>query len=72
MKKWLKELLSSSDDTSHKRTISILSFTVLTIMVVLNAFGITISKDLIFVFGALCGGNSLMSVIEKFKGNDKE
>jgi len=41
-------------------------------MVVLNAFGITISKDLIFVFGALCGGNSLMSVIEKFKGNDKE
>ena len=67
MNKWLKELLSSSDDASHKRLISIASFILLVVMVVLNAFCTTIQTELIYVFGALCGGNSIMSVIEKFR-----
>jgi len=67
MKQWLKELLSSSDDASHKRVISIASFIVLVIMVVLNAFGITITPELIYVFSALCGGNSILTVIDKFR-----
>jgi len=67
MLKWIKELLSSSDDASHKRLLSIASYIVLVIMVALSAFGTTIQTELIYVFGALCGGNSIMSVIEKFR-----
>ena len=66
MKKWIKDLISSSDDASHKRFISVASFIVLILMVVLNSFGLVITPELIYVFGALCGGNSIMSVIEKF------
>jgi len=67
MKKWLKNILSTSDEASHKRLISISSFIVLVLMVALNVFDITITPELIYVFSALCGGNSILTVIDKFK-----
>ena len=67
MKKWLKDILSTSDEVSHKRLISISSFIVLVLMVALNVFDITITPELIYVFSALCGGNSILTVIDKFK-----
>jgi len=36
-------------------------------MVALNVFDITITPELIYVFSALCGGNSILTVIDKFK-----
>ena len=64
---WLKTLISSSDDADEKRVISLLSFVVLTLMVILNANKILIDPNLIYVFAALCSGSSVLTVIDKFR-----
>ena len=71
--KWLKELLNGGSDVSHKRLISVLSFTVLIGMVVLNFSGTIIQVELIYVFSGLVLANNTLSVVEKFKKDvDKE
>jgi len=65
--KWLKTLISNSDDADEKRVISLLSFVVLVGMVVLNANGIIIDPKLIYVFASLCGGSSILTVINDYR-----
>lgn len=66
MGKYIKEMLSGSAETSHKRVISIASFIILIIILGLNIFGIIISPNLIYTFGGLCAGNTSLTVLEKF------
>ena len=66
MKEYLKEMLSNGDEASHKRFIAIASFIVLIGMVIAKFFGAQLSIELIYVFAALTGGQSVMTVIEKF------
>lgn len=61
----IKIVISNSDEASHKRLLSLLSFIILIIILILNAFGIIISNILIYVFAGLCAGNTTLSVIEK-------
>lgn len=67
MKLGLKELLSDSSNISHKRLISLLSFSVLFILVVASLWGLHINDKILYVFASLTGGQSFLSVIEKFK-----
>lgn len=60
-------MLSSSDETSHKRVIAILAFFVLTIMAIAHFFGAKLDDTLIIAFASLSGGESLLSVFEKTK-----
>ncbi len=66
----IKWLVSDSNEVSHKRVIALASFLVLVGMVIVKAKGHPVDDNLIYVFGGLCGGNSILSVIEKkLKGN---
>lgn len=69
IKSFIKNMLSGNSETSHKRVIAILSFLVLVAMVVIKAKGGQVDSNLIYVFAALTGGQSALSVIEKFKRN---
>ena len=66
MKAFIKNLISNSDDASHKRLIAMGSFLVLVSMVVIKAFGGQIDNTLIYVFASLTGGSSVLTVIDKF------
>ena len=67
MKKWIITLLSNSNDADEKRLISLGSFLVLCLMVVLNAFEIRLDPNLIYVFAALCSGSGVLTVIDKLR-----
>lgn len=71
MGNFTERMLNSKDETSHKRVISIASFLILTIILVLNIFGIIISQNLIYVFAGLCAGNTSLTVLEKFIDKNK-
>lgn len=60
-------MLNGNDETSHKRVIALLSFLVLVAMVIIKAKGGQVDSSLIYVFAALTGGQSALSVIEKFR-----
>ena len=65
-------MLSGSDETSHKRVIALSSFAVLVGITILDAKGYHVNDKLIYVFASLAGGNSILTVIEKFgKKKDK-
>jgi membrane-associated PAP2 superfamily phosphatase len=66
IKNALKQLLSDSNDISHKRVIAVISFLVLIAMVVIKALGYAVDEHLIYVFASLVGGQSLLTVIDKF------
>jgi len=65
MKDYIKKVISSSDDADEKRIISLLSFFVLVLMVVIKAFGYQVDNTLIYVFASLTGGSSVLTVIDK-------
>lgn len=65
IKTFLNNMLSDSNQTSHKRIIALASFLVLVIMVIIKAKGGQVDSNLIYVFAALSGGQSALSVIEK-------
>ncbi|MCT4644378.1 MAG: hypothetical protein N4A74_05265 [Carboxylicivirga sp.] len=67
IKNFINKMMSGNNDTSHKRLIALLSFLVLVAMVVVKAKGGQVDSNLIYVFAALTGGQSALSVIEKFK-----
>lgn len=66
IKTFLKNMLSDSNSTSHKRIIALSSFLVLVAMVIIKAKGYEVDNNLIYVFAGLTGGQSALSVIEKF------
>ena len=65
---YIKTLISSSNDADEKRLISLLSFLVLVVMVIIKAKGGQIDNTLIYVFASLTGGSSVLTVIDKFTG----
>lgn len=64
-------MISSSDEVSHKRIISLLSFGMLMGMVAIKALGHQVDRDLIYAFTSLCAGQSLLSVIDKFSNKNE-
>jgi len=65
---FIKNMLSGSSDVSHKRVISVIAFTVLIGMVIVNGIQhTTFDNNLIYVFAGLAGGESVLTVIEQFK-----
>ena len=66
MREYVKKLISSSNDADDKRFISIGSFLVLVIMVAIKALGGQIDNTLIYVFASLTGGQSVLTVIDRF------
>jgi hypothetical protein len=65
MKSFINNMLSSSDDTSHKRFIAIMAFIVLVGMVIGKFYRAQLDDNLIYVFAALTGGQSCLTVIDK-------
>lgn len=68
MKETIKKLISDNNEVSHKRVLAIASFVVLVGMVALSAFGHTVDDKLIYVFASMSGGESVLTLIEKFTG----
>lgn len=66
MKKILVQLISSQNDVSHKRIISLLSFLVLIGMLIGSFFKLPVNEPLMYVFAGLSIGQSSLSVAEKF------
>lgn len=67
IKDMINKLLSDSNDISHKRIISIISFIVLVTLSFFSAYNHNVNSDFIYVFASLTGGESILTVIEKFK-----
>jgi uncharacterized membrane protein HdeD (DUF308 family) len=72
MKRWLKEMMSSRSEVSHKRFIALVSLLVLIVLAFFSAFGHTASESLYYIFGSLVGGSSILTVIEKFNKNQQD
>ncbi len=67
MKKFFKDLLSENNEVSHKRVIALLSFAAILILAFLSAFGHTADQMVLSILAVLAGGESLLTVIEKFR-----
>lgn len=65
MRKFFKQLLSNSNETSHKRFIALISLLVLIALSALSAFGHTADSSIFYIFGSLVGGSSVLTVVEK-------
>jgi len=63
---YIKTLISSSNDADEKRLISLCSFLVLVLMVIIKAFGYQVDNTLIYVFASLTGGQSVLTIIDRF------
>jgi len=70
MKAFIKNMLSGSTDVSHKRVIAVCAFIVLVIMVIAHFFGAAVNDSSIFTFGGLCGGESVLTIAERFTKKD--
>lgn len=69
---FLKDLLSKSDSTSHKRLIALGAFVVLVSMVIIKAIGCAVDSNLIYVFAALTGGQSILTVVDKYNKKSED
>ena len=67
VKAMIKNLLSDSNDVSHKRLIGLISFIVLIVLSFFSAYGHKTDDNFVYVFASLTGGESILTVIEKFK-----
>ena len=67
VKDMIKNLLSDSNDVSHKRLIGLISFIVLIILSFFSAYGHKTDDNFVYIFASLTGGESILTVIEKFK-----
>ena len=73
MKQYLKNLFNSgSRDADTKEFITVGSWLVLVIMVVLNAWGKTIDMHLIYIFASLAGGSSVLTVAQSYIKRDND
>ena len=67
MKQYLKNLFNSgSREADTKEFITIGSWIMLVVIVVLNAFGKMIDWHLIYIFASLAGGSSILTVLQGF------
>ena len=55
----------TTDTISSKRLIAVLSFTFLVILSFLSAFGFSPMPDFVYILGALAGGQSLLTTVER-------
>lgn len=62
-------MLSDSNDVSHKRVIAIIALVVLIVLSFLSAYGHNADSQVLYIFGSLVGGESALSVVEKFKNS---
>jgi hypothetical protein len=65
MRKFVKNMLSSSDETSSKRVIAVGSFVALIVCAGASAFGHTPDLHIVDSFTILAGGASVLTVAEK-------
>ena len=62
---WYK-ILSSGNDSSHKRYIAVGSFFILSILALLNQiFSMEVNESFVYTFGGLAGLQSTLSLFEK-------
>lgn len=64
---WFKDLLSASDDVSHKRFISLVAMLMIIATHIESACGIQVDYQLTYVFVGLVIGQSALTMIEKKK-----
>lgn len=67
---FLNKMLGDSNEVSHKRLISILSFICLVVCLIFNIRGKIIDQNILYVFATLCAGNSAMTVVDKIFKKD--
>lgn len=67
MKEWLNKLLSSSDEVSTKRLISLICLLALLIVIVCALKGVVVADIIYYTLTGLITGGSLMGTIEKIK-----
>lgn len=70
---FMKDIISSSTESSSKRYIMIGSFYILCVLALLNQiFGLKVESEFVYTFAGLAGGTAVMTVIEnvtaKLKG----
>lgn len=70
-KTFLEKLFADgeTDTVSSKRLIAIFSFITLVSLSFLSAFGYSANINFIYIFGALSGGQSILTTIEKVRRN---
>ena len=62
----------NNDNISNKRVIAFLAFIILSALGMLSAFGHNTQTEVIYVFGALAGAQSLLTTIEKVNKGKKK
>jgi hypothetical protein len=67
---FLTKMLGDSNEVSHKRLISLLSFLCLVVCLIFNIRGKIIDQNILYVFATLCAGNSAMTVVDKIFKKD--
>ncbi len=67
VKKLIVKMISNSDDVSHKRVISLIAFCAIIVLTFMSAYGHTADQSAFYILASLTGGESILSVIEKFK-----
>ena len=64
---YIVKLLSDDNAASHKRFIAMISFLVLLVLSFMSAYGHTTDENFVWVLAFLTGGESVLTVIEKFR-----
>jgi len=72
MKEFLRNMLSSSSDTSHKRTIAFLSWVCLLVILIFDLIGIKVSEYLTYIFAGLSGFSSTLTLGEEYFKKPKD
>jgi hypothetical protein len=63
----IKKCIDNTSEYSHKRFVAVFSFILLIALAFLSAFGYNANSSYVWTFGALTGGESILTVIEKLK-----
>ncbi len=67
MRDFINKLLSEDNTVSHKRFVAIVAFFVFIIFAFMSAYGHNPDDIVFLVLASLIGGESVLTVIEKFK-----
>lgn len=80
-KNFLQKMFADGETNtvSHKRVVSIISIVMLVVLSMLSCFGYSPTTEFIYIFGALTGGESVLTTVEKttktikkISGNENE
>ena len=72
MKEFIKDMLSSSNEVSHKRVIALLSWACLVVILIFDLIGIKVSEYIAFIFAGLSGFSSTLTVGDKYLNRFKD